>query len=132
MNLSKMFRESMHDRWYAREMIRALQRGPGVMSLYFSLAIGLLCSALSFEFLKDMETASIVVSSALILLSASFIICDFWFYAWNRRVLLLWWAARRCEKRMKWLHVESIPVFVAFGLGLRQARPRWLVPDNVE
>jgi hypothetical protein len=64
------------DRWYRSELIRVLCSGPGAASLYFSAFCGSLCLMLSFAFVKEMETASMVVFLVMLILSSSFIIFD--------------------------------------------------------
>jgi hypothetical protein len=103
----KVFRDLMRDRWYSRELIRSVERGPGAMSFYFSLVIGLLSSFLSFAYMKDMETASVVVSCGLVFLSLNFVIYDLWSYVQRHGLLLLRHVARRCANRMTRLQVES-------------------------
>jgi hypothetical protein len=107
----KIFGNLTSERWYRGELIRALRRGPGAVSLYFSLLIGVLCSFLSFTIMREMETASMVVSLAMVLLSLNFIIYDLWSYVRNHGLFLVRLVARRSENRIKRLKVESSSIF---------------------
>ena len=111
MNVINILSDLIRDRWYRSELIRALGSGPGAASLYFSAFSGLLCLMLSFAFVKEMETASMVVFLVMAILSWSFIIFELWFYLRTHGLPLLRRAARRCESRIKQLHVESSSIF---------------------
>ncbi len=107
MNMIKTFRDLNRDRWYRSELIRALQSGPGAMSLYFSLLIGLISSVLTLVCVKEMGNASIAVFLLMVFLSLNFVLWDLWLCIRNHGLLLLKRAALRSERRMKHLLVES-------------------------
>lgn len=107
----KIFGDLTSERWYRGEFIRALRSAPGAVSLYFSLLIGVLCSFLSFTIMRELETASMGVSLAMVCLSLNLIIYDLWSYVRNHGLFLIRRAARRSESRMKRLKVESSSIF---------------------
>jgi hypothetical protein len=107
----KNLRSLTRNPWYRNELIQAFRSGPGAVSLYFSVLIGLLCSFLSFLFMSEMEIPSLGVSLAMVFLSLNFIINDLRSYLRNHGLLLVRRAAQRCEDRMKRLGVEASSVF---------------------
>jgi hypothetical protein len=111
MNVINILRDLTTNRWYQSELIRALGSGPGAASLYFSLLIGLLSSVLASLFMRETETAVLTIFLLMVILSSGFIICDLWLYIRNHGLELLRRAGRRCERRMRRLHVESSSIF---------------------
>ena len=111
MNMMKTFWSLTRDRWYRSELIRALRSGPGAVSMYFSLVIGLISSVLTLLFMKEMGNASVVIFLLMVFLSLSFVLWDLWLCVRDYRLLLLRRAARRSERRMKQLEVESNAIF---------------------
>ncbi len=111
MNMMKTFWSLTRDRWYRSELIRALRSGPGAVSMYFSLVIGLISSVLTLLFMKEMGNASVAVFLLMVFLSLSFVLWDLWLCVRDYRLLLLRRAARRSERRMKQLEVESNAIF---------------------
>ena len=110
MNIIKIFRDLARDRWYRSELVRALRSGPGAVSLYFSLLTGLISSILTLVFMKEMGDVSIAVFLLMVFLSLNFVLWDLWLCVRNHSLLLLRHAARRSERRMKRLQVESISI----------------------
>jgi hypothetical protein len=111
MNVISNLRDLTRDHWYRSELVRALRNGPGALSLYFSLLIGLLSSVLAFVFIRELETASLAVFLVMVFLSLNFILLDLGSCLRNHGLLLLRKAVRRSEQRMKRLRVESNPIF---------------------
>jgi hypothetical protein len=111
MNMIKILWNLTRDRWYRSELIRALLSGPGSVSMYFSLVIGLISLVLTLVFTKEMGNASLTVFLLMVFLSLSFVLWDLWLCVRDHGLLLLRRAARRSERRMKQLEVESNAIF---------------------
>jgi hypothetical protein len=78
MNMIKTLWNLTCDRWYRSELIRALRSGPGAVSMYFSLVIGLISAVLTLVFMEEMGNASVTVFLLMVFLSLSFVLWDLW------------------------------------------------------
>ena len=79
--------------------------------MYFSLLIGLISSVLTLVFMKEMGKTSVAIFLLMVFLSLSFVLWDLWLCVRDHGLSLLRRAARRSERRMKQLEVESSAIF---------------------
>jgi hypothetical protein len=75
------------------------------------LVIGLISAVLTLVFMKEMGNASVAIFLLMVFLSLSFVLWDLWLCVRDHGLLLLRRAARRSERRMKQLEVESSAIF---------------------